>query len=240
MRPHPLLDDWYDSEEQRVRRVRSWFDASAPHYDRITQAMSLGSGHWYRRHVLQRAGLGAGASVLDVACGTGILASAARRIVGASGRVVGLDPSTGMLVEARAGGQTRLVRATAEALPFATGSFDLLTMGYALRHVADLQGTFAEYRRVLRPGGRVLIYEITPPASRLGRRLLGFYLGRVVPRFAGLHGATARELMEYYWETIARCVPPATILEALRASDFAGARRRVDLAVFSEYSALAA
>ena len=78
MRPHPLLDDWYDSEEQRVRRVRSWFDASAPHYDRITQAMSLGSGHWYRRHVLQRAGLGAGASVLDVACGTGRHLAAAR------------------------------------------------------------------------------------------------------------------------------------------------------------------
>lgn len=240
MRPHPPLAGWYDSEEERVRRVRRWFDASAPHYDRITQALSFGSGHWYRRHVLARSGLGAGGSVLDVACGTGVFAEAARGIVGAAGRVVALDPSTGMLLQARAGARASLVRATAEALPFAAGSFDLLTMGYALRHVADLQQTFAEYRRVLRPHGCVLIYEITPPASRLGRRLLGFYLGRVVPRFAGLHGAAARELMEYYWETIARCVPPAAILEALRASGFTRTRRRVDLAVFSEYSGLAA
>src|SRR6185436_5533678 len=84
LRPHPKLDRYYDSEDDRLRRVRDWFDASAPHYDRITQAMSFGSGHWYRRHALALSGLEPGARVLDVACGTGVLAAAAQRMVGSA------------------------------------------------------------------------------------------------------------------------------------------------------------
>lgn len=240
MRPHPLLERYYATEEERQRRVRFLFDQSAPCYDQITQAMSFGSGQGYRRRVLARAGLGPGAAVLDVACGTGVLAAAARAIVGMGGRVVGLDPSVGMLVEARRRGGPALVRATAEALPFADSSFDLITMGYALRHVADLEVTFAEYRRVLVPGGRALILEITPPASRLPFRLLRTYLRRVVPLLARRHGPHPAELMAYYWDTIEQCVAPATILRALGSSGFARAERRVELGVFSEYSAVAA
>jgi demethylmenaquinone methyltransferase/2-methoxy-6-polyprenyl-1,4-benzoquinol methylase len=240
VRPHPPLHGYYDGDEERVRKLRRWFDDSAPAYDQITQAMSFGSGHWYRRRVLDRAGVASGARVLDVACGTGVLAEAARRLVGDGGRVVALDPSTGMLMVARRRGAGELVRGTAEALPFADASFDLVTMGYALRHVADLTRTFDEYRRVLKPGGRVLILEITPPRSRLLSRLLTVYLGRVVPALAGHHGASARELMAYYWETIAQCVAPAAILGALGGSGFADARRRVDLGIFSEYVAIVA
>lgn len=219
--------------------MQAWFDESAPHYDRITQTMSFGSGHWYRRRTLEKAGLVAGAEVLDVACGTGVLAAAARAIVGDRGRVIGLDPSFGMLAEAGRRGVPLLVRATAEALPFADASFDLLTMGYALRHVADLETTFAEYRRVLRPGGRVLILEITPPRSRLLFALVKAYLRGVVPLLARRHGAVPGELMTYYWDTIEQCVDPATILGALRTSGFAGADRRVDLGIFSEYAGVA-
>lgn len=240
MRPHPLLERYYPDEPTRVRRVRRWFDATAPAYDRITQAMSLGSGHWFRRRTLARAGLGAGARVLDVACGTGVLAHAAGERAGDTGQVVGLDPSAGMLAVARTRGVARLVQATAEAIPFADGSFDLVTMGYALRHVADLEGTFREFRRILRPGGRVLILEITPPASRAGRALLRFYMGRLVPALARLDGAQASELMAYYWDTIEQCVPPASILAALAAGGFAAPSRRVEVAVFSEYQATAA
>jgi demethylmenaquinone methyltransferase/2-methoxy-6-polyprenyl-1,4-benzoquinol methylase len=237
MRPHPLLERYHASEAERRAGVGAWFDATAPHYDRITQGMSLGSGHWYRRHVLARAGLGAGARVLDVACGTGVLAAAAQAIAGRSGLVVGLDPSAGMLREAGGRGVPRRVRATAEALPFADGRFDLLTMGYALRHVTDLETTFREFRRVLRPGGLLLVLEITPPASRLGARLLAAYLGGLVPWWARRRGRAPAELMTYYWETVARCVPPAVILDGLRTSGFAQAERRIDLGIFSEYAA---
>src|SRR5512143_1569310 len=175
LRPHPLLERYYADEPERRRRVRAWFDQSAPHYDWITQAMSFGSGHWYRRRVLAAAGVAPGAQVLDVACGTGVLAEAALHLVGPSGRVVGLDPSAGMLLQARRRGVRGLVLGVAEALPFPDASFDLVTMGYALRHVADLTATFAEYRRVLRPGGRVLVLEITRPQSRLGLACTRFY-----------------------------------------------------------------
>jgi len=108
-------------------------------------------------------------------------------------------------------------------------------MGYALRHVADLTATFSEYRRVLRPGGRVLVLEITRPNSRLGLALTRFYLGRVVPALAFAGGGSSRELFRYYWETIEHCVPPAVIVEALAAAGFSGAGRDVELALFSSY-----
>jgi demethylmenaquinone methyltransferase / 2-methoxy-6-polyprenyl-1,4-benzoquinol methylase len=201
----------------------------------------FGSGAWYRRQALARAGLAPGQAVLDVACGTGVLSKGARALVGESGRVLGLDASFGMLLRAREHGIRPLARGLAEALPFADASFDLLSMGYALRHVGDLRTTFREYRRVLRPGGRLLLLEITPPSSRRARGALRFYLRRIAPGLAriGRRGAEARELMEYYWDTIETCQPPDVILACLGEAGFAGAERHVELGIFSEYRATA-
>ena len=163
-----------------------------------------------------------------------------QEIAGPQGRTVALDPSTGMLLQARRNAAQRLVRGVAEALPFPEERFDFLSMGYALRHVADLRTTFQEYRRVLRPGGRLLILEVTPPRSRLAFHLLAFFLGRVVPAVAGLGrgGRTSRDLMRYYWETIESCVPPPVILEALQEAGFARVERHVEMSIFSEYLAV--
>ncbi len=237
LRPHPLLHRYYATEKERRRRVDAWFDASASRYDFITQLMSLGSGHWYRRRALAEVGLAPGQAILDVACGTGVLTAGARSIAGPTGRVIGLDPSFGMLRRAERRGRGSLVRGFAEALPFADASFDRVTMGYALRHVADLRSTFREYRRVLRPGGRVLLLEITPPSARYPNRWLRFYLRRVVPSLArlGSRGAEARELMQYYWDTIESCQPPKVILASLAEAGFAAVERQVDLGIFSQY-----
>lgn len=239
LRPHPLLTDYYGDEQQRRHQVDAWFDASAPHYNFITQAMSFGSGHWYRRQALQRAGLAPGMRLLDVACGTGVIARHAQEIVGPEGMAIGLDPSVGMLHEARGRGVAALVQALAEALPFRTAQFDMLSMGYALRHVVDLHRTFDEYRRVLKPGGKLLILEITPPRSRLSFHLLKFYLRRVVPLVAriGGGGSGSQTLMQYYWDTIEHCVAPPVILEALEAAGFQQVARYVELGIFSEYTA---
>jgi len=240
LRPHPLLTRYHASEQERRRQVNRWFDESSAHYDFITQAMSLGSGHRYRKQALLRAGLAEGMSVLDIACGTGVLASHALDIVGVHGLVIGLDPSAGMLGEARRRGVDRLVQAVAEALPLGSGRFDLLSMGYALRHVADLRATLREYRRVLRPGGKVLILEITPPRSRLSFRLMRFYLRRVVPLVArlGRGGRGAQELMKYHWDTIENCVAPPVILGALEEAGFSSVGRHVEMGIFSEYTAV--
>lgn len=238
--PHPVLSDYYRDEAERRRRVTELFDAAAGHYDWINRMMSLGSGRRYRREALLRAGLAPGQRLLDVGSGTGVIALLAQDIVGASGEVIALDPSPGMLEVARRAGVRHTLPGRAECLPFADAGFDLLTMGYALRHVTDLNATFIEYRRVLRPGAQLLILEITRPRPGPGYHLLRFYLRTLVPALTRLRRGSreAQTLMRYYWETIEHCVPPATILAALQAAGFEQVRRDVVMGVFSEYSAV--
>jgi demethylmenaquinone methyltransferase/2-methoxy-6-polyprenyl-1,4-benzoquinol methylase len=238
--PHSILPRYYRRMEERRDFVDRLFDGTAKDYDWITRCLSFGSGAWYRRQALLRAGLAPGMRVLDVATGTGQVAAAIRKVVGPRGSVVGLDRSGRMLAVARRNLDLTAVRASAEALPFAGSLFDFLSMGYALRHVADLAPTFAEYRRILVPGGRLLILELTPPEDGWRRRLLKAWLDRFVPLIARL-GARSSEtatLMEYFWDTIDRCVPPASILDALRGAGLTGVERHVVLGIFSEYRAV--
>jgi demethylmenaquinone methyltransferase/2-methoxy-6-polyprenyl-1,4-benzoquinol methylase len=233
--PHPTIEGHYQEPEKRQEYVDGLFDSAAPHYEWICSVMSLGSGALYRRQALQRLGLRPGMRLLDVATGTGLVAREASALAGGSG-VIGLDPSRGMLEEARRAAPLPLVQARGEALPFPSGQFDALSMGYALRHVADLHAAFREYHRVLKPGGRVLLLEISRPSSALGLWLARLYMKRIVPLVTrvGTGSASAERLMDYYWDTIERCVPPETILDALRRSGFE-ATRRVQGGMLSEY-----
>jgi len=236
--PHPTLTEYYPTPAERDGFVQALFDQAAGSYDRINAAFSLGSGAWYRRRALVRAGLRPGQRMLDVAIGTGLVAREGLRILGRREAVTGLDLSEGMLAEARRGLAIPLIRARAEALPLADASFDFLSMGYALRHVPDLGAAFAEYRRVLRPGGRLLLLEIGRPDSPLAYRAARFYLGRVVPALSRLSGGPrAGLMMRYYWDTIDACVPPATILAALAGAGFAAPRCETQLGLFRAYTA---
>lgn len=238
--PHPPLPEYYRRDEDRRGFVGKIFDRTAVHYDRITRLASLGSGLRYRREALERAGLRPGMTVLDVGVGTGLVARAASELLGGSGRVLGLDPSLGMLVQARRsvpGPPLPILQAFAERLPLRDGAVDFLTMGYALRHVADVRGTFRELYRVLRPGGVILILEVTRPRSALWFRGIRFYLKTVVPALAWATGSReARTLMRYFWDTIEYCIPPETILEALASAGLRSPRRRVLWGILSEYT----
>jgi demethylmenaquinone methyltransferase/2-methoxy-6-polyprenyl-1,4-benzoquinol methylase len=183
---------------------------------------------------LQRAGLTRGMRLLDLATGTGVVARAAGSI---TTDIVGSDASIGMLVAGRRRHHLPLIQNVGERLPFRDSSFDMLTIGFALRHFADLNALFAELHRVLRPQGRVLILEITPPRSRVGHAVLRFHLNRIVPLMARLRSrsAAAQKLMHYYWDTIESCVPPEVILDALRGAGFGEVTRHVELGTFSEY-----
>lgn len=238
--PHPTLTRYYQVDTQRPVYIRQLFDASAHHYDWISRVMSFGTDRRYRRRVLLNWGLAPGMNMLDVACGTGMVAGPASEIVGPGGRVLGLDPSPGMLGEAvRQGRVSWAVRGVAERLPFADNSFDFLTMGFALRHVSDLLVAFDEYKRVLKPGARVLILEITRPSSRVFYGLFKFYLKSLLPGITrlGTFNRDAQQLMAYHWDTVEQCVPPAAILEAMGQVGFEGVERRIQGAVISEYAA---
>ena len=235
--PHPPIRGYYDAPDGKRPFVRQIFDDAAGDYDRVERLMALGSGPWYRRRALGRAGLAAGMRVLDVAAGTGLVAREAAALAGDGRLVLGIDPSAGMLAEAaRAVPDVRFSLGTAEALPVADGSADFLSMGYALRHVSDLSVTFREFFRVLRPGGTACVLEITRPQGRVHMALLRLYMRRVVP---GLTRLVARRgadrLWSYYWDTIEHCLPPDDILSAMRAAGFADVRRHVELGIFSEY-----
>jgi demethylmenaquinone methyltransferase / 2-methoxy-6-polyprenyl-1,4-benzoquinol methylase len=236
--PHPTLPQYYRTDAERPQMVRDLFDEGAPYYEWVCRAMSLGSGEWYRGRVLAQAGLTEGSRLLDVATGTGLMLRSGRALCGRAGLSVGLDPSRGMLRECRASCDAGLIQARGESLPFGDDSFDMVSMGYALRHVTDLRVLFSEFRRVLTPGGRVVVLELTQPRSRAGRWMNRIYMGTIVPRVAhlGTGSASARRMMEYFWETIEHCVPPEAILAALADAGFAEPRRRVTGVVLSEYS----
>jgi demethylmenaquinone methyltransferase/2-methoxy-6-polyprenyl-1,4-benzoquinol methylase len=235
--PHPILRQYYAHEEERQPFVTSLFDRTARYYDRSCALGSLGSGRRYRRWVLRHYGLRAGMKLLDVATGTGLVARGAAPILRAPGAVIGVDPSAGMLREGRRVHSAVLVQGVMEALPFGEDAFDFVSLGYALRHAADLRVAFAECLRVLRPGGRMLVLEIACPRSRVGRWLARAYLQGILPRVMRLVTGSehAAQLMLYHWDTIAACVPAETILGALRAVRFVEVRGRRRGGLLSEY-----
>jgi len=235
--PHPPLADYYASAEKRRGFVRDIFNHTAPDYDRVESVLAFGSGPWYRRRALLRSGLRPGMRVLDVAMGTGLVTREAMALVGASGQVIGLDPSIGMVIEAKRTLSLSVVLGRGELLPLQAQTFDFLSMGYALRHVNDIDAAAREYFRVLKPGGRVCLLEITRPRSRVALFALRVYMKGVVPLLTRLltRRAETVKLMEYYWDTIAACVPPETILAALTRAGFSAVRRHTELGIFSEY-----
>jgi demethylmenaquinone methyltransferase/2-methoxy-6-polyprenyl-1,4-benzoquinol methylase len=236
--PHVPLRGYYADEGGKRSFVRSIFDETAADYDRVERAMALGSGSWYRGQALRRAGLGAGMKVLDVAVGTGLVARAAIALTGAAGNVVGVDPSQGMLAEAARNLSIHAIRATGEQLPLAENAFDFLSMGYALRHLSDLPIAFAEFYRVLRPGGLLCLLEITRPSGWVSMTLLKWYMRGVVPLISRLMSRRAQSprLWQYYWDTIEACVAPPRVKAALEQAGFVDVARRVELGIFSEYT----
>ena len=157
--------------------VRTMFDRIAPVYDVMNRVMTMGLDRRWRRLTVG-AVVQPGARVLDACCGTGDLAIAAER---EGGIVTGLDFSGEMLVRARRKSDTiEWVEGDMLALPYADGSFDAATVGFGARNVVDLRAGLLELRRVLRPGGRLAILEITQPRGPL-KPFFSLWFDRIVP-----------------------------------------------------------
>lgn len=235
--PHRPLPAYYSDETARHGWLKQTFDSTAADYDRIERLTAFGTGPKYRRDALTRAGLRAGMDVLDVGTGTGLTAIEAALLTRDARRVIGVDPSPGMLANAKLPAGLRVLEGRAEALPVADASADFLSMGFALRHVSDLRVVFREFHRALRPGGRVCLLEITRPRSRAAALLLKLYMRHAVPIIARLFGRTrdVTTMWRYFWDSIEACVPPDAVMAALREAGFVDVRRHVELGIFSEY-----
>jgi demethylmenaquinone methyltransferase/2-methoxy-6-polyprenyl-1,4-benzoquinol methylase len=201
--------------------VEAMFDRIAPRYDLMNRLMTFGIDRGWRRRAIAALGIRAGDRVLDLACGSGDLAAAART---AGARVVGLDFSAGMLREAQARRLgCALVRADALALPLPTAALDAVVSGFALRNFVDVAGAFAEIARVLRPHGRLALLEVDRPASALLRIGHGIYFRRVVPLLGAL--LADRAAYAYLPESTAYLPDADTLAALLRSAGFTGVRK---------------
>ena len=236
--PHPMLKRYYRTAETKRSFLTDIFNDAACDYDRVEKMLGFGSGSWYRRQALVRSGLARGMRVLDVAAGTGLMAREALSIVGDARLILGLDPSIGMLQRAVSSLKIPAVLGVGEQLPLRDESVDFLSMGYALRHLGSLTSAFAEFWRVLKPGGRLCIVEITRPQGVMARFAVRAYMRWIVPGVTRVTGSSAesKRLWQYYWDTIEACVPPSDVIEALTRAGFVDVKHHTALSLFSEYT----
>lgn len=157
------------------------FDAIAPRYDLMNRLMTFRLDVAWRHRAIASLRLPEGSRVVDLACGTGDMC---RDLVRADYRPVGADLSYGMLAAART--SAPLVNADALAMPFADGAVDGLTCGFALRNFVALAPMLAETARIVRPGGRISLLEVSTPTNPVLRFGHGIYFGHVVPRLGAL------------------------------------------------------
>jgi demethylmenaquinone methyltransferase/2-methoxy-6-polyprenyl-1,4-benzoquinol methylase len=174
-------------------QVRAMFDRIAGPYDAMNTLMTAGLHHRWRERAVELAAVGPGSRVIDVATGTGDLAIALARAVAPDGEVLACDFSEQMLARARAKApELRFEWADALALPYANDQFDAATVGFGARNFSDLRRGIEEMVRVVRPGGRVVILEITRPLREPLASFFRVWFDAVVPalgRFAGERAA---------------------------------------------------
>jgi demethylmenaquinone methyltransferase / 2-methoxy-6-polyprenyl-1,4-benzoquinol methylase len=190
----------------KARRVRGVFDSVAGNYDLMNDLMSGGAHRLWKEFTLSLTNLHAGQRALDVAGGTGDLTTGMAKQVGRTGTVILSDINAAMLGEGRDRllddgivGNVQVVLANAEKLPFADSSFDCVTIGFGLRNVTDKPAALREMRRVLKPGGQLLVLEFSHPVVPFLKPLYDLYSFRVLPllgKFVAKDEASYRYLAE--------------------------------------------
>jgi demethylmenaquinone methyltransferase/2-methoxy-6-polyprenyl-1,4-benzoquinol methylase len=213
--------------EQFATEVRGMFDRIAGVYDLMNSAMTAGLHHQWRQRAVERAEVGPGSNALDVCCGTGDLALELRRQIGPDGRVVGCDFSEPMLELARrkSGDEGLPVEfgwADALDLPYGDASFDAVTIGFGARNLADLDRGLVEMTRVLKPGGRLVILEITRPHREPLATFYSLWFDRVVPMLGTFAGD--EDAYSYLPESVRSFPEPRELAARMDAAGLTGIR----------------
>jgi len=215
----------YDNDKSKKEQVREMFDNIAPTYDTLNHTLSFGIDRWWRRCAVSAVKRFAPRRIMDVATGTGDMAIAlARRIEGA--HILGIDISEGMLgaarrKAARRGLDERIVFDTgdAEHIAAADGTFDAATVAFGVRNFGDTASGLREIRRILRPGGHLIVLEFSTPPNPLVRWAYGVYSHRLLP---AVGGAVSHDTAAYRYlpESVDEFPRPARFLEIMREAGF--------------------
>jgi len=204
------------------------FDRVAGRYDALNSVMTAGLHHRWRQRAADRAGLGPGDAALDVCCGTGDLALELAARVAPGGHVVGCDFSEPMLdlardkAAARGTAGARFEWADALRLPYDDGRFDAVTVGFGVRNLSDLDAGLAEMARVLRPGGRLVVLEITQPTRPPLSTFYSLWFDRAVPVLGRL--ADDPEAYSYLPESVRSFPSPRGLAAKMDAAGLGGIR----------------
>ena len=214
------------SPAEKTARVRGVFDSVAGKYDIMNDLMSGGLHRLWKRFALSQTGLRPGQRALDVASGTGDLGAGVARQVGREGLAVLTDINREMLSRGRdrlidrgLSKQVAFVIANAERLPFSDRSFDCVTIGFGLRNVTDKSAALASMRRVLRPGGRLLVLEFSKPTLEILKPAYDAYSFNILPRLGGIVAGDSASY-RYLAESIRMHPDQPALADMLRAAGF--------------------
>ena len=212
------------SEAEAARYVRDMFGRVAPHYDRANHLLSLNIDRVWRRRTVDRVKEILGnpeARVVDLCCGTGDLTAALSK--SRTKPVIGSDFCHPMLLAAAAKSSSPLFEADALTLPFRDASVDLLTCAFGFRNLANYEAGLREFRRVLRPGGQLVILEFSQPGSGWFAMLYAWYSRVVLPRLGGLISGEPHAYA-YLPESVRKFPGPELLASKMRAAGFREAR----------------
>ncbi len=229
------------AQADKARRVEAMFDAIAPTYERVNAIATFGADARWRRAAVAAADVQATDRVLDICCGTGDMLRTFGAAAPAPAQLIGLDFSAEMLRFGQYPGMRTppvLIRGDALHLPFATASIDVVSCAFGVRNLQNIQDGLLEMRRILRPGGRLVILEFSTPTNTLLRRAFFFYSETVLPRLGRWVGKDPTNAYRYLNASIRTFDTARVMLSRLRDVGFVnGSVRKLNFGGVALYRA---